>query len=296
MNYSKVGQLISKLRKEKGMTQLELADKLGITDRAVSKWECGKGCPDVSLLDDLSKILDVSILEILKGKRLETDEIINNNAIIESMNYSKETFKNKIKIILNTLIIAITVVITIYIMLMNLLNIFYTQKHYRNKINDKNIFISINEKISVIKKTKGVYSDNDYKIILNYIYNIEKRIKEEKSEYYYLKNDYSYENLVNYSENNSIISYFKRGYENTIYPVLYKYDNNIYNDMLEYYRYNEIFNNMLSSINIETYNVFSYGSSINKNIAENISILTYFSYSKEDNILKAIIKVGEINE
>lgn len=296
MNYSKVGQLISKLRKEKGMTQLELANKLGITDRAVSKWECGKGCPDISLLDDLSKILDISILEILKGKRLENDEIINNKAIIESMNYSKENFKNKIKTILNTLIIAITVVITIYIMLMNLLNIFYTQKHYQNKINDEDIFISIHEKISVIKKTKGVYSDNDYKIILNFIYNLEKRIKEEKSEYYYLKNDYSYENLVNYSENNSIISYFKRGYENMIYPVLYKYDNNIYNDMLEYYRYNEIFNNMLSSINTEIYNVFSYGSSINKNIAENISILTYFSYSKEDNILKAIIKVGEINE
>jgi len=66
MNCEKIGNLIASLRKEKGLTQKELGDKLGITDRAVSKWERGLGCPDVSLLEDLSKVLDISILEILK--------------------------------------------------------------------------------------------------------------------------------------------------------------------------------------------------------------------------------------
>ena len=97
MDYQKVGLLIATLRKEKGLTQKELSDKLGITDRAVSKWERGLGCPDVSLLDDLSRILDVSILEILKGRRLDKDEIANNRNIIESMNYSKESTRYKIK-------------------------------------------------------------------------------------------------------------------------------------------------------------------------------------------------------
>jgi transcriptional regulator with XRE-family HTH domain len=97
MDYQKTGLLIAGLRKEKGLTQKELADKLGVTDRAVSKWERGLGCPDISLLDDLSRILDISILEILKGRRLDKDEIANNESIIESMNYSKESFRHKLK-------------------------------------------------------------------------------------------------------------------------------------------------------------------------------------------------------
>lgn len=50
------------------MTQVELAKQLNVTDRAVSKWERGKGIPDISLLEDLSEIFNVSILEILKGE------------------------------------------------------------------------------------------------------------------------------------------------------------------------------------------------------------------------------------
>ena len=56
-----MGEIISTLRKEKGMTQKELAEKLNITDRAVSKWEREICCPYISLLEDLSKILDIPI-------------------------------------------------------------------------------------------------------------------------------------------------------------------------------------------------------------------------------------------
>ena len=71
MNCDKIGKFIATSRKKKGLTQIELADKLNITDRAVSKWERGKGCPDISLLEDLSKILDVSIIELLKGETMK---------------------------------------------------------------------------------------------------------------------------------------------------------------------------------------------------------------------------------
>ncbi|NLZ46997.1 MAG: helix-turn-helix domain-containing protein [Clostridiales bacterium] len=67
MDCIKVGNLIKKLRKEKGMTQKQLADKMNISDKAVSKWERGYGCPDISLLRELSDILEINIERILSG-------------------------------------------------------------------------------------------------------------------------------------------------------------------------------------------------------------------------------------
>ena len=67
MNLEKVGSLILKLRKEKNMTQKQVADLLNISDKTVSKWERGLGCPDVSILTELSKIFDINIEKILLG-------------------------------------------------------------------------------------------------------------------------------------------------------------------------------------------------------------------------------------
>ena len=63
MDCQKVGNLILKLRIEKGMTQKQLADRMHISDKTVSKWERGLGCPDVSLLHDLSDALTVNVEE-----------------------------------------------------------------------------------------------------------------------------------------------------------------------------------------------------------------------------------------
>lgn len=67
MDCSKVGKLICSLRKEKNMTQKALAAAMNISDRTISKWERGLGCPDVSLLNELSNILGVNIEKILAG-------------------------------------------------------------------------------------------------------------------------------------------------------------------------------------------------------------------------------------
>ena len=69
MNQEKVGKFISQLRKEYNMTQQELADKLQITDKAVSKWENGRCMPDISFLEQLSSIFQVTVKEILNGER-----------------------------------------------------------------------------------------------------------------------------------------------------------------------------------------------------------------------------------
>ena len=67
MDCSKVGELILKLRMEKGMTQKNVADAMNISDKTISKWERGLGCPDVSLLTELSNIFGVNIEKILNG-------------------------------------------------------------------------------------------------------------------------------------------------------------------------------------------------------------------------------------
>ena len=75
MDCKKTGRLIFSLRKEKKLTQKELAEKLNITDRAVSKWERGLGAPDISLLKPLSEILEVSINEILIGEKNSSESL-----------------------------------------------------------------------------------------------------------------------------------------------------------------------------------------------------------------------------
>lgn len=70
MNAILTGQFISRVRMEKGMTQKELAQKVGVTDKAVSKWETGRGMPDISSLDALCNALDVSVNELLSGEVL----------------------------------------------------------------------------------------------------------------------------------------------------------------------------------------------------------------------------------
>ncbi|MBR5292622.1 MAG: helix-turn-helix transcriptional regulator [Clostridia bacterium] len=63
-----MGEIISALRREKGMTQRELADMLNITDKAVSKWERGQACPDTQLIPKLTEILGVSVEELMNAK------------------------------------------------------------------------------------------------------------------------------------------------------------------------------------------------------------------------------------
>lgn len=75
MDYKKTGKLIQKIRKEKNMTQMELAESLGVTDRAVSKWETGRGFPDVSLLEHLADTLGISVTELLDGEQADGCEI-----------------------------------------------------------------------------------------------------------------------------------------------------------------------------------------------------------------------------
>ena len=71
MDQVKVGKFIAEQRKKKNLTQMQLAEKLNLTDRAISKWECGKSLPDASIMLDLCEILEISVNELLTGEELE---------------------------------------------------------------------------------------------------------------------------------------------------------------------------------------------------------------------------------
>ena len=71
MDQEKIGKFISERRKMKKITQREFAEKLGVTDKTVSRWENGHYLPDVSLFNDVCEILDIEVAELLKGERMK---------------------------------------------------------------------------------------------------------------------------------------------------------------------------------------------------------------------------------
>ena len=73
MDQSKIGKFIASCRKAQGMTQADLAKKLGITDRAVSKWETGKSMPDSGIMLELCAILGINVNELLSGEKVMSD-------------------------------------------------------------------------------------------------------------------------------------------------------------------------------------------------------------------------------
>lgn len=101
MDQGKIGKFIAKLRKDKKMTQEELADKLGVNSRSVSRWENGKCMPDLSLLIPLSKELGMSVNDLLSGKKNDKEgcqEILEENIvnIVSIVNNDKKRYKLKI--------------------------------------------------------------------------------------------------------------------------------------------------------------------------------------------------------
>lgn len=80
MNVQKIGNIISELREDKGMTQAQLAQRLNVSDKAISKWETGRGYPDISLVEQLADALGVSIIELFNG-----EDVVNTNKSFNMM-------------------------------------------------------------------------------------------------------------------------------------------------------------------------------------------------------------------
>lgn len=116
MDQIKIGKFIAKTRKEKNLTQRELATRLNVTDRAISKWENGRGLPNLSLLESLCRELGISINELLKGEYIRQDnidKIINENIFDVLSSREREIKKRRL------FVAAICVLVCILIVLMS---------------------------------------------------------------------------------------------------------------------------------------------------------------------------------
>lgn len=304
MNYETIGKFIQEKRKEKQLTQKELAYKLGVTDKAVSKWERGQGCPDVSILEILSKELGVSILEILKGRIIE-NEIIKvteaNDYIQETIKYTKNNIKETIDKIITFLIIAISLILLI-LNIENIINLnkkytydFDTENHQTIKKNVE----KIEKNTKIILNNQGIYEKEDYNKICDILNNNLKSIKNEKiiketGIKKYTRNEIYMQDINQVINNIQMIELAR---------IIGKYNNdetytqslidNIYMKMLAGMDsdFNISYKYKLMNLTLEDYNPLFYNDILYlRTIKIKTSISTYLYLTEQ------IKKVGEIND
>ena len=128
MDQKKIGKFILELRKENNMTQQDLANKIGVTDRAISKWENGRGMPDLSLMKPLCKELGITINELISGERItkkEYQEKLEEN-ILNTIDYSDKKIKKNNKIFK-------IVIFIIFVLLILLISMFFVDVRQMNQ-------------------------------------------------------------------------------------------------------------------------------------------------------------------
>lgn len=105
MDQEKIGKFIARCRKENKLTQAQLAEKLNVSDKSISRWENGKTMPDISLFEPLCEILNISIIELLKAKKITNEKEDNKISVEVIKDYSKYIKRKNKKIILTILFI-----------------------------------------------------------------------------------------------------------------------------------------------------------------------------------------------
>lgn len=182
MDLDKIGKFIKYLRVKKGLSQEELASKINVTNKAISRWECGNGLPGTSLLEPLSKELDISISALLDGQ-------CTNNVVEKSIIKSKKYLIFLIILIILILILMMTIYYCYnnfygfdnsyfiilknnfsYLPFSNILSLFITKNYL---IFIKNIFINcvIGTFISAILIMLG-FNKNYYLIVSNFLFEL----------------------------------------------------------------------------------------------------------------------------
>lgn len=112
------GKFLANLRKEKGFTQKELAEKLFVSDKTISKWECGNGMPDISVLVPLSELLNISVTELLSCRKYTENEVLDSAQVdavvkkaiqITENGHKKRFIRHKKRIIVFLIAIALSI-------------------------------------------------------------------------------------------------------------------------------------------------------------------------------------------
>lgn len=116
MNQEKIGAFIASCRKEHNMTQVQFAEQLGITNKAVSKWETGKCLPDAVLFDDICILLDITLNELFAGEKIAPENIekkAEENLISMAVEYQKRNYRVVISQYITILLMIMTISVNI---------------------------------------------------------------------------------------------------------------------------------------------------------------------------------------
>lgn len=313
MNTKKIGEFIKRKRKEKGFTQKDLSEALSITDRAISKWERGLSCPDISLLEELAKILDVSVVELLKGEEVEDKNYISEQDVISSMELSRDAVLEKIKLCVNFFVIIIVIIFVIFVFVTSGNSIYLEIREYdMNFYNyggisypggdyissdtyyDKEIYQTYLAKTNVIMTRQGRYRDEEYQKIKSYTKIMRERIAEQENERYYQITNYTYTDLLDFYIQHQNLQTIEINTED-LYDILRQYDSTMEK---HYYQYKELKETVLLNwIEVSSflsrphyfgfYNTYDY---------PNVYGIMNSIYEKEIMLCDDIIKVGELNE
>lgn len=116
MDQMKIGKFIAEQRKNNGLTQSQLAEKLFVTDRAVSKWECGKSMPDSSIMLQLCEVLKITVNELLTGEKIDMEKY-NEQAEVNLIEITKQKEESDRRLLNIEIVIGLTGTITLIALL-----------------------------------------------------------------------------------------------------------------------------------------------------------------------------------
>ena len=119
MDSQKFGTFIAQCRKDKKMTQADLAAKLNVTDKAISRWERGVGFPDINTIEPLAAALDVSVAELMKSERIDKSEVsitMSNEIVNNTLNFAEKQIQQERKNILSIIgCLTVAVILILYL-------------------------------------------------------------------------------------------------------------------------------------------------------------------------------------
>ena len=128
MDQEKIGKFIAELRKEKNITQEQLAEKLGVTSKSISRWENGRTMPDYTLLKDLCNELDININELLSGEKIKENDYVNKSE--ENLIKLRKQIDKRKKFLTIISYIFMTIIIIVFILNIVLNRILPDDRHW----------------------------------------------------------------------------------------------------------------------------------------------------------------------
>lgn len=222
MNQVKIGKFIAKLRKEKKMTQQELADLLNVTDRAISNWENGRRMPDVTFFKPLCEILDISVNELVAGERISKEDKQTLDKTSISLNSVKKD-KKKTKCIL--LIVLLIVIFTLFII--------SCEKVAHSKIDLYNLEVSLTDEYHLNRQFYYRFNEKSYDIYYygvsevllcdskNTCYELEEALKSSRITFQQIKSYLDSQTLLSNIEEDGLYDGGTTIYQNAYYSVIF---------------------------------------------------------------------------